>query len=120
MTELIQTLKKIAELDGGFLIIWKYQKTTLYNFKTKSRGVECDSVDLGKASYQDLIFGAICEKVEAEGWFCEFETRKIKPKYNFTVYTGHSCYHSKYSHENLTTAAAKALLAALEAKQVKT
>ena len=123
MTELIETLEKIAELDGGFLTIWQYKKTTLYNFKTKSRGVECDSVDLAKASYQDLIFGAICEKVEDLPKH-EIELRDLGPFWKVTIWVieddnkdpKYTALSFKNKKGNPATAAAKALLAALEAQ----
>ena len=122
MTELIKTLEKIAELDGEFADV-VHRENDVSSYKLFGAETIVSFIPRQLEEKQWLVFGAICEKIEAEGFKWTMPNDGVSEKYVCELWPQDVIGAEsvcEYSSENPATAAAKALLAALEAKQVKT
>ncbi len=109
-----QTLERLAVVAGDWIQIERDDDDVI-GIYIQRKGTMRKCLRIGGID-EDRVFGAICEKVQSEGWHCEMEINKTRPRFGLTIYTKHSCYHSKHSDTHPAHAAAQALLAALEAK----
>ncbi len=121
-----QTLERLAVVAGDW--IEHYPEVSEFLIAGTLRVGEAKSGALievmpgyGRDARWD-IFGAICEKCEAEGWAIAAEIKPfdyVPEPYQVSLWLPDNTdyWEAKYtSKENLATAAAKALLAALKAK----
>ena len=109
---LTETLERLAVVAGDFI---ENQSEFLDSWKFKMVGVD---EHIRKSSLNVLrwqIFGAICEKCEAEGW--RWSLPNTGAKYSFVIWgTGINTPPHGLSENHPAHAAAQALLAALESR----
>lgn len=120
MTELTQVLEELAEVDGDVVTVHTNKYGRLFELPYSYE--RFSDRDFGQSETLWLLFGAICEKVETEGWYFDMDNHgnpddpSDKIKYSIIISSETRQLCAGYSESSLTHAAAKALLAALKAK----